>query len=44
MQEVFREILGNENVLENHSNVDYEDSEELRPMQLASENWINQSL
>lgn len=37
--EVFREILGNENVLENHSNVDYEDSEELRPMQLASENW-----
>ena len=37
--EVFREILGNENVLENHSNVDYENSEELRPMQLASENW-----
>ena len=37
--EVFREILGNENVLENHCNVDYEDSEELRPMQLASENW-----
>ena len=31
--------IGNENVLENHSNVDYEDSEELRPMQLASENW-----
>ena len=37
--EIFREILGDENVLENHSNVDYEDSEELRPMQLASENW-----
>lgn len=37
--EVFREILGNENILENHCNVDYEDSEELRPMQLASENW-----
>ena len=37
--EIFREILGDENVLENHSNVDYENSEELRPMQLASENW-----
>ena len=36
---VFREILGNENVLENHCNVDYEDSEELKLMQLASENW-----
>lgn len=37
--QVFRNILGDENVLENHSNVDYESSEELRPMQLASENW-----
>lgn len=37
--QVFREILGNENVLENHCNVDYESSEELKPMQLASENW-----
>lgn len=37
--QVFREILGNENVLEHHSSVDYEATEELRPMQLASENW-----
>lgn len=37
--QVFRNILGDENVLENHSNVDYESSEELRPMQLAAENW-----
>lgn len=37
--EVFRKILGDENVLENHYNVDYESSEELKPMQLASENW-----
>lgn len=36
---VFREILGEQNVLENHYNVDYESSEELRPMQLAAENW-----
>lgn len=40
---VFREILGDENVLENHCNVAYEvDSqraEELQPMQLAAENW-----
>ncbi len=36
---VFRDILGAENVLENHSNVDYGDSEELKPMQLATENW-----
>lgn len=36
---VFRDILGEENVLENHCNVDYESSEELLPMQLASENW-----
>lgn len=37
--QVFREILGSENVLENHSNVDYESSEEFKPMQLAAENW-----
>ena len=37
--EVFREILGQQNVLENHYNVDYESAEELKPMQLASENW-----
>lgn len=37
--QIFREILGEENVLENHCNIDYEDSEELKPMQLASENW-----
>ena len=37
--QVFREILGNENVLENHSNVDYEISEDFKPMQLAAENW-----
>lgn len=36
---VFREILGEQNVLENHYNVDYESTEELKPMQLASENW-----
>lgn len=36
---VFRQILGEENVLENHCNVDYETSEELKEFQLASENW-----
>lgn len=36
---VFSDILGVENVLENHCNVDYEFSEELKPMQLAAENW-----
>lgn len=36
---VFREILGAENVLENHYNVDYEGNEELRAMHLAAENW-----
>ena len=36
---VFKEILGEKNVLEHHSNVDYEDDEELCPMQLAAENW-----
>lgn len=37
--QIFREILGDDNVLENHCNVDYEGTEEFRPMQLASENW-----
>ncbi len=37
--DVFRKILGDQNVLENHCNVDYESSEELKSMQLASENW-----
>lgn len=37
--QVFREILGEDNVLENHCNVDYESSEEFKPMHLASENW-----
>ncbi len=37
--EIFRTILGDQNVLENHCNVDYENSEEFKPMQLASENW-----
>ena len=36
---VFRDILGDVNVLENHSNVDYEESEDFKPMQLAAENW-----
>ena len=36
---VFRNILGDQNVLEHHSNMDYTSSEELRPMQLATENW-----
>ena len=36
---IFRDILGEENVLENHCNVDYESSEEFKPMQLAAENW-----
>lgn len=37
--QIFRDILGNENVLENHCNVEYADTEELQSMQLASENW-----
>ena len=36
---VFREILGDKNVLENHYNVDYKENEELNPMYLAAENW-----
>ncbi|RGY96756.1 CRISPR-associated helicase Cas3' [Clostridium sp. AM58-1XD] len=37
--QVFKDILGAENVLEDHCNVVYEDSEELKKVQLASENW-----
>ena len=37
--QVFREILGNENVLENHSNVEYDGTEEFKALQLAAENW-----
>ncbi len=37
--QVFRDILGGENVLENHYNVEYGDGEEFHPMQLAAENW-----
>ena len=37
--QVFQELLGDDNVLENHSNVDYGESEEFKPMQLAAENW-----
>lgn len=36
---VFGEILGEDNVLEHHCNRDYENSEELKSMQLATENW-----
>lgn len=36
---VFSDILGADNVLENHCNVDYESCEELNSMQLAAENW-----
>lgn len=36
---IFSNILGSENVLEHHSNVNYESAEELKPMQLATENW-----
>lgn len=40
--QVFKEILGKKNVLENHCNVTYEDNEsarELKLEQLAAENW-----
>lgn len=37
--QVFRDILGEQNVLENHCNVDYDGREDFVPMQLASENW-----
>ncbi len=36
---IFAEKLGQKNVLENHSNVDYTVSDELKSMQLAAENW-----
>ncbi|MCB6608533.1 CRISPR-associated helicase Cas3' [[Clostridium] symbiosum] len=36
---VFSDILGKENVLEHHSGIDYESTEELKPKQLATENW-----
>lgn len=36
---VFCDILGENNVLEHHSNIDYGSSEELKPKQLAAENW-----
>lgn len=36
---IFANILGADNVLEHHSNMNYESHEELKPMQLASENW-----
>lgn len=36
---VFRSILGENNVLEHHCNVEFKDTEELNPIQLASENW-----
>lgn len=37
--QVFKGILGDGNVLEDHSNVIYEDSEEISKVQLSSENW-----
>ena len=37
--EVFRNILGGDAVLECHSNVEYDDREEFKPMQLAAENF-----
>ncbi len=36
---VFSDILGKENVLEHHSGIDYESSDELKAKQLAAENW-----
>lgn len=36
---IFADILGQDNVLECHCAVDYEVNEELKPMQLATENW-----
>lgn len=36
---IFGQMLGRENVLEDHCNVDYESADELKPMQLATENW-----
>ena len=36
---IFSDILGKENVLEDHCNVDYDSDEELQTMHLAAENW-----
>ncbi len=36
---VFADILGKDNVLENHCNVEYNSGEELKLMELAAENW-----
>lgn len=37
--QVFKEILGDGNVLEDHCNVVYEDPDKLNKIQLAAENW-----
>ncbi|WP_252198115.1 CRISPR-associated helicase Cas3' [Clostridium sp. MCC353] len=37
--QVFKDILGWDNVLEDHCNVTYEESEEYNKIQLAAENW-----
>lgn len=37
--QIFKEILGPNNVLEDHCNITYEESEELNMIQLATENW-----
>ena len=37
--QIFKDILGEANVLEDHFNVVFKDSVELKPIQLASENW-----
>lgn len=37
--QVFKDILGRDNVLEDHCNVAYEESEEYNKIQLAAENW-----
>lgn len=37
--QVFRQILGKENVLENHYNVEFKSTEEYSQTQLAAENW-----
>lgn len=40
--QIFKDILGNENVLEDHSNVTFENREELEKYRLAAENWTSQ--
>lgn len=37
--QIFKNILGKENVLEDHCNVSYDGQEELKKEQLAAENW-----